>query len=204
MDHITMIDGQLRPAGVSDKAVLSAFKQVPREAFVPEVFQHVAYAESSIPLPGRRVLCSPLDCGRLLQGLEIEKTDQVLLVGGESGYLAALTSHLADEVTVVDPDEVWVSHLRELLSAVGVDCQCVVGDAMQGWSSSFDRIIVTGAIPDVPSALHDALKPGGKIFAVVGPGPARQATVFEEGGLRGLYETDMPLLPGVEENSFVF
>ena len=204
MDHTTMIDCQLRPAGVGDQAVLSAFKQVPREAFVPEVFQNVAYAEASIPLSGRRTLFSPLDCGRLLQGLEIQESDHVLLVGGESGYLTALASHLAAEVTVVEQDEAWVSHLRELLGAIGVDCQCAVGDAMQGWPSSFDRIIVTGAIPEVPKVLFDMLKPGGKVFAVVGPAPAREATIFEKEGARVLFETDMPLLPGVEENSFVF
>ncbi len=199
-----MIDGQLRPCGVLDDAVLKAFRSVPREAFVPEAYQQMAYADLSIPLADQRMMWSPLDCGRILQGLHLSLQDSVLLIGGESGYLAALLHHLVAEVLVVEPDEAWVSHLRRLFQNLGVACQCVVGDAAIGWDGSYDVIIVTGVMPVVPEALHRMLRSDGRLFVITGPAPAREATVFYHGRQRVLFETNGPLLPGVMEDHFVF
>ena len=48
--RFNMIEQQIRPWGVLDSSVLSALEEVPREAFVPPEFRHLAFADIEIPI----------------------------------------------------------------------------------------------------------------------------------------------------------
>jgi len=51
-----------------------------------------------------------------------------------------------------------------------------LGDGARGWGSlPYDAIVLTGSTPILPDSVVKQLKPGGRIFAVVGEAPAMTA-----------------------------
>ena len=47
-----MVDCQMRTYDVTNRAVLAAADEVPREAFLPASLSHLAYLDQAVPLPG--------------------------------------------------------------------------------------------------------------------------------------------------------
>ena len=147
----------------------------------------------------------------LLVQLHIEPTDQVLEVGSGSGYLTALLSHLAKHVTSVEIVPELLAFAEKNLAAHHVDNVTLVrGDAAQGWPGSYDVIVLTGSVPVLPPAFQNSLKPGGRLFAIVGDAPAMQATLLScaAPGIYDstiLFETDVALLQNaLQPKRFVF
>ena len=74
----------------------------------------------------------------------------------------------------------------------------------------FDAIVVTGSTPLLPDSMTRQLKPGGRLFAIVGVEPAmhgRLVTRDETGDLvsRDLFETVVaPLVNALQPERFVF
>ena len=84
-----MVNGQLRPQGVTDPRLLEAFESISREAFVPPATRPIAYTDANLPLTQDPVLprrlLAPLTLGKLLQLATIQPVDNVLVVGCGSG-----------------------------------------------------------------------------------------------------------------------
>jgi protein-L-isoaspartate(D-aspartate) O-methyltransferase len=53
-----------------------------------------------------------------------------------------------------------------------------LGDAAQGWPGSYDVIVLTGSVPILPEAFQNSLKPGGRLFAIVGDVPVMHADLI--------------------------
>lgn len=133
-----MIDSQLRPSGVNDPAVLSAFNRVRREDFVPAGARAVAYIDRAVPLGGERVLAPALSHGLMLMEAAPTSTDHALLVDGGSGYLAALVEPLVATLEMIAPGE----------TPAGKD---------------FSLLLIDGAIEELPDALAARLADGGRV-----------------------------------------
>ena len=70
---------------------------VPREHFVADEYQSLAFADTSLPLtdsPAHTMLKPQLE-GRILQVLAPQADERVLQIGTGSGYLAACLARLA-------------------------------------------------------------------------------------------------------------
>jgi len=48
--RFNMVEQQIRPWQVLDKAALSVLSNLPRELFVPQAYQALAYTDTEIPL----------------------------------------------------------------------------------------------------------------------------------------------------------
>ena len=177
--RFNMVEQQIRPWDVLDMRVLDLLSKVKREHFVPPAQQAMAFMDMDIPLGHQASMWQPKLEARVLQELHIEPTDQVLEVGSGSGYLTALLSHLAKHVTSVEIVPELLAFAEKNLAAHHVDNVTLVrGDAAQGWPGSYDVIVLTGSVPVLPSAFLNSLKPGGRLFAIVGDAPAMQACLF--------------------------
>lgn len=207
-----MILQQVRAWEVLDQGILNTLRAVPREAYVPEKYRDLAFADTQIPLSHGQQMLAPKVEGRLLQALNLNPADQVLQIGSGSGYLAACLAHLAARVQVLeifaDIAEFATANLRRM--AVN-NAAVEVADAMQfSADAAYDAIAVTSSLPLWDERWHRALKIGGRMFVVVGVVPIMQAWRVTRVGERewqreSLFETVLtPLVNATRPPAFVF
>jgi|SRR5690606_3096255 len=200
-----MLGQQLRAWDVLDDRVLDAVASVPRERFVPEEFRSLAFADIEIPLPHGQCMLAPKIEGRLLQALAIEPTDEVLEVGTGTGYLTAVIARLARRVVSIDifPDFIERAHMSLAEREVG-NVELVTGDALAFEPPGrFDAIAVTGSVPKLDDHFIRMLKPGGRLFIVVGRPPVMEALLVtkaadERHSTESLFETVLTPLVNAE------
>jgi protein-L-isoaspartate(D-aspartate) O-methyltransferase len=181
--RFNMIEQQIRTWEVLDAAVLDLLKQVPREAFVTPQYSGIAFADLEIPIGHGQTMLSPKLEGRIIQALEIKKTDKVLEIGTGSGYLTALLATMAKEVLSVEihPELSHAAQQRLKQQKIG-NVTLEIGDGAQGWSAHapYDVIVFTGSLPVAPGSLvEQSLAIGGRLFVVTGEAPVMQANLIE-------------------------
>jgi protein-L-isoaspartate(D-aspartate) O-methyltransferase len=212
--RFNMIEQQIRPWEVLDQEVLDLLFVVKREEFVPEAYRLLAFADMEIPLGDGEVMLSPKIEARILQEVAVAKTDKVLEVGTGSGYMTALLAHAARDGVVRSVEIVPEFSRKAAAKLAAHNIRNVIletGDAARGWDKGpFDVIVLTGSAPALPEAFLQNLKPGGRLFAVVGEPPvmeARLITKVADGVCRTdvLFETCIPALRNVARPAhFVF
>lgn len=199
-----MVEQQVRPWDVLDARVLKVLSLVPREHFVPQDQRRLAYADAELPLGGGRFSHKPVYDGRVLQSLLVTRDESVLEIGTGSAYLTACLAGLANDVVSLESNPALATSAREKLQAQHIlNVEVLDGDAFNLSALNgrqFEVIVVNGAVTEVPQALHDALKPGGRMFYVRGEAPAMEAVVThrEGSGFRTTvqFETEVPYLAG--------
>jgi protein-L-isoaspartate(D-aspartate) O-methyltransferase len=211
-----MVDGQVLTSDVTDRRILDAMLTLPRERFVPEDKQALAYLDLDLDVAegdsAKRFLIKPMLTARLLQAAEIAATDKVLVVGCATGYAAALVAMLGATVTATESDSRLVDKGKKILAAVGQNVTLKVGEAADGDPAGgpYDVIILNGATEIVPEKLYQQLRnDGGRlvgVFATTRPSRAMIATRWHgETGQRTLFDAVAPILPGLERvPQFVF
>ncbi len=172
-----MVEQQIRPWDVLDQAVLDLLFNVRREDYVPPEYRALAFADLELPLPGGQRMWAPKMEARVLQELRLAERESVLEIGTGSGYLTALLASQAGDVLSVEIDpQLSRSAQAKLLRHRIRNVRCAVGDGARGFGrESFDAIVLTGSTPLLPESFFDQLKPGGRVFAIVGDLPVMTA-----------------------------
>src|SRR5476649_2825657 len=188
--RFNMIEQQIRPWDVLDTSVLDLLMVAKRENFVPVAHKVLAFADTEIPLPGGQVMLNPKVEARLLQDVNVKKHESVLEIGVGSGYLAALLAHKGRHVTAVEVSAELKALAEQNLADNGVT----------------DVIVVTGSLPELPPALLQQLKVGGRLAAIIGQSPAMKAQLITRTGEAGydtrtLFETDVKALSSATQPS---
>lgn len=180
--RFNMIEQQIRTWEVLDPKVLATLSSMPREDFVPEAYRGLAFADIEIPLADGQHMLSPKVEGRFLQGLQLQATDKVLLIGAGSGYLAALMAQHAAQVTALELSPALCQTARDNLAAHGMrNVQVIQGDGAYGLETSapFDAIVYTASCPVEPDNVRRQLAIGGRLLIVLGVAPVMQATLIQ-------------------------
>lgn len=208
-----MVEQQIRTWEVLDQDVLDLLLTIKREDFVPPAYVMLAYAETAIPLGHGAAMLPPNLEAKLLQALQLRKSDKVLEIGTGSGYMAALLGARSDHVYTVEIEPELAARARENLQRECADKVTVIdGDGARGWPAQapYDAILLSGSVPEIPEALLAQLKVGGRLLAVVGEAPLMQVrlvTCVAEGRFQSvnLFETSIPRLRNLpERGKFVF
>jgi len=199
--RFNMIEQQIRPWDVLDQDVLDLLYVLRREEFVPEAHRALAFSDLEIPLfegaeAGERMMQPKVEA-RILQELVVRKNERVLEVGTGSGYLTALLATRAHHVFSLEINPRLKAFGEANLRRAGIENSTTeLGDGAQGWQrhSPYDVIVLTGSTPILPQSLLSQLRPGGRLFAVVGDPPvmeARLVTRVSDGSFRttDLFET---------------
>ncbi len=210
--RFNMIEQQIRPWNVADDDVLKIMQQIPREHFVPDNYKKLSFADIQVPLADGQQMMEPKVEGRLLQALQIKPGDKVLEVGTGSGYLTACLDWLSDEVTSIEIHEQLSQQAQQHLAAIGIsDVTLIVGDVFDATpDEKFDVIAVTGGLPAGSDYFEKMLAVGGRLFQIVGVGPAATAqlvTRVRADAFRreNLFETEIdPLQNAPAVEAFVF
>jgi protein-L-isoaspartate(D-aspartate) O-methyltransferase len=166
-----MVKEQLRARDVHDPRVLEAMLAVPRHLFVPPAQRPDAYGDFPLPIGYAQTISQPYIVGFMTQALDLEPAHKVLEIGTGSGYQAAVLARLVKAVYTIEIVEPLAASARETLKQVGVTNVVVrAGNGYLGWpeEAPFDRIMVTAAPDEVPPALVDQLKVGGRMAIPVG------------------------------------
>jgi len=166
-----MVEKQLRDRNIDDSEVLEAMRTVERHTYVPAEWRSRAYEDSPLPIGHDQTISQPYIVALMTQTLAVDDDHKVLEIGTGSGYQAAILGELVDHLYTIEIVCELAERADTTLDQQGYDnitVQC--GDGYEGWPehAPFDRIIVTAAPPEIPEALVDQLKVGGRMVLPVG------------------------------------
>jgi protein-L-isoaspartate(D-aspartate) O-methyltransferase len=170
-ERTRMVESQLRARDIRDSRVLEAMREVPRHLFVPEADRGRAYGDFPLPIGYSQTISQPYIVGFMSQALDVLPEHKVLEIGTGSGYQAAILGRLAREVYTIEIVEPLADRSRTLLQELGFkNVHVRAGNGYLGWpeQAPFDRIMVTAAPAEVPPALVEQLKIGGRMAIPVG------------------------------------
>ena len=217
--RFNMVEQQIRTWDVLDTDVLDLLHTLKRENFVPASQRDFALMDIELPLSAvspdavNERMWSPKMEARVAQDVDLHGFERVLEVGTGSGYLTALlASRSANVVSVEINPELAKFAVANLARAGITNAAVITGDAARGWTAGapYDVIVFTGSMEVLPIDVLTQLKPGGKIFAILGKAPVMRAqliTVTGNGGRseRTLFETVVaPLTHAAMAPGFVF
>jgi protein-L-isoaspartate(D-aspartate) O-methyltransferase len=166
-----MVDDQIRGRGIKDARVLAAMEKVERHLFVPRVIRYMAYEDTPLPIGYDQTVSQPYIVAYMTEAADLGPGDVVLEIGTGSGYQAAVLAEIVKEVYTIEIIRPLADSARRRLQEMGIENVHVrLGDGYAGWpeAAPFDAIIVTAAPPNIPQALVEQLKVGGKMVIPVG------------------------------------
>ena len=209
--RFNMIEQQIRPWDVLDLGVLALLAVVRREDFLPPALKALAFVDTEVPLAdggkrGQSMLAPRLEA-RLLQEAHVQRHERVLEIGTGSGFMAALLAHRAQSVISLEQVAGLAATATTNLRRAGVlNASVRLQDGAGGLHGepAFDVIMLSGSVPEVPQALLDQLKVGGRLLAIVGQQPVMRAvryTRLSATALKAedLFDTIAPRLQGFAE-----
>ncbi len=187
-------------------AVREALGSVQRHRLVPQGEASRAYRNHPLPIGNGQTISQPYIVALSADLLSPKPTDVVLEVGTGSGYQAAVLAEIVSRVYSIELIASLGDEARRRLEELGYgNIEVRIGDGYAGWpeKAPFDGIVVTAAAPNVPQALVDQLKPGGRMVIPVGGEAETQflkvLTKRADGGVdekRVLPVRFVPLVPG--------
>ena len=190
-----MIQQQLRTWDVLDTAVLEIFDRLPREAFVPQNYADVAYADTQIPLGSGNFMLTPKIAGRILQAVRPRAGERVLEIGTGSGYLTAALAANGSDVRSLERRADLATRAAATLAALSIgNVRIEHRDAYSPealGSGAHDVIVLTASLPCDDERFERQLAIGGRLFAVVGPAPVMTAMLVERIGERDFRRTEL-------------
>ena len=186
--RFNMIEQQIRPWEVADPTILALLDSVPRDQFAPVALRGLAYADVGLPLssPAKEgeSMLHPKAQARLAQDIALKADDTVLHIGTGSGFTAALLARQAKSVLSLEINPAIARQAIENLQQAGIanvdvrtaDAAAENFKACTG-QGPYDAIVLSGTVAEVPQALLNLLKVGGRLFAFVGEDPVVRATL---------------------------
>src|SRR4029079_11534524 len=159
--RLAMVESQLRPQGVTDRGVLCAMGEVPRERFVADGARSLAYADRAVPLGRRRVLTAPAVLGQLLSQMMPQRSQRALVVGAGTGYSTAVLAAIGLDGVALESSPELAASARETGLPI-VEGRLEAGHRK---GAPYDQILIDGAIEVIPDALIEQLAEGGRLGA---------------------------------------
>lgn len=178
-----MLTRDLKGRDIDDPGVLRVIAEIPREQFVPKEYRPQAYADGPLPIGAGQTISQPYIVALMTQLLHLEARHEVLEIGTGSGYQTAVLARLAAKVFTIETISELSACARETLEKLGIaNVAFCVGDGSCGWPQerTFDRIMVTAAVPTLPPPVWEQLAEGGLVVAPVGGGSAQELVLAQK------------------------
>lgn len=173
----------LRKKGIADERVLAAMDVVPRHFFLDSAFADLAYDDKALPIEREQTISQPYTVAFQTQLLEVKKRDRILEIGTGSGYQAAILGAMGARVFTVERQEQLYHQAKKLLAEMNFsNIRCYFRDGMKGLKefAPYDKILVTAGATEVPQALLDQLKIGGRLVIPLGRRSQKMMRIFKK------------------------
>ena len=201
-----VIEQQIRPWGGLNVRANQALSDIPRENFVPEEYLSLVFADIEIPLVGGAKMFSPKIEGRILDSLDIQGHETVLEIGTGSGYFTSVLAKLSQSVVTIELDEQLSESAQNKIKDLNLNNITFINDDALAYNfdnEQYDTIVVGCALPNKNENFFRLLKPGGKLFMVVGAINQMQATLVQRTSendwqSKSLFETHLDYMKGTE------
>lgn len=199
----------LHEKGIRDERILQAFNLVPRHLFLDKAFEEWAYTDKAFPIGNKQTISQPFTVAYQTDLLELNRKDKVLEIGTGSGFQAAILATLGVRVFTVERQELLYKKTSALLKKLGFkSILTFLKDGMGGLPefAPFDKIIVTAAAKDIPTALLSQLKIGGILIIPIGKERQQMCKIIKESDRQYKriyldYFKFVPLLKGLNKDS---
>ena len=201
-----VIEQQIRPWGGLNVRANQALSDIPREKFVPEEYLSLVFADIEIPLVGGAKMFSPKIEGRILDSLDIQGHETVLEIGTGSGYFTSVLAKLSQSVVTIELDEQLSQLAQNKVKGLNLNNITFINDDALAYNfdnEQYDTIVIGCALPNKNENFFRLLKPGGKLFMVVGIIHQMQATLVHRTSendwqSKSLFETHLDYMKGTE------
>lgn len=202
----TMVDCQVRPSDVTKYPIIEAMLNIPREEFVPDQKKRIAYSGVHLDIGAGRMLLDARTFAKMLDAVNVQPDELVLDLGCGLGYSSAVIAFMAEAVICVEEDADMAAEATTLLAANSVDNAAVVTGPLAAGAAKhgpYDVIVLQGSAEQIPAAILDQLKDGGRIAAVMANGKQSHCNVgYKHNGhidWRLAFSASAPMLQGFEK-----
>ena len=203
--RLMMVDTQVRPSDVTKFPIIDAMLTVQRELFVPRDKREAAYIGENVGLGDGRVLLEARSLAKMLDALDLQKTDLVLDIGAGLGYSAAVMARMSEAVVALEDTPERIAEAQDALTEAEADNVILqLGSLVEGAAQHgpYDVIVIEGAVEMVPPGLVAQLKEGGRIACIFSDAALGTAKIgYKLNGRvtwRALFNAGAPLLPGFQ------
>ncbi|MBT4230470.1 MAG: protein-L-isoaspartate O-methyltransferase [Rhodobacteraceae bacterium] len=203
--RLMMVDTQVRPSDVTKFPIIDAMLTVQRELFVPRDKREAAYIGKNVGLGDGRVLLEARSLAKMLDALDLQKTDLVLDIGAGLGYSAAVMARMSEAVVALEDTPERIAEAQDALTEAEADNVILqLGHLVEGAAQHgpYDVIVIEGAVEMVPPGLVAQLKEGGRIACIFSDAALGTAKIgYKLNGRvtwRALFNAGAPLLPGFQ------
>ena len=201
-----VIEQQIRPWGGLNVRANQALSDIPRENFVPEEYLSLVFADIEVPLVGGAKMFSPKIEGRILDSLDIQGHETVLEIGTGSGYFTSVLAKLSQSVVTIELDEQLSQLAQNKVKGINLNNITFINDDALAYNfdnEQYDTIVIGCSLPNKNENFFRLLKPGGKLFMVVGAVNQMQATLVQRTNendwqSKSLFETHLDYMKGTE------
>jgi len=200
-----MVDSQLRPQGVTDRAVLRAMRSVERERFLPPETRPLAYVDRAVSIGDGRFLPAPAVLGQLLTEMTPQPGQRALVIGAGTGYSAQVLADMGLNVTALESSAALAATAREL----GIEV--VRGPLERGYvaGAPYDQVLIDGAVEHIPDAIIEQMAEGGRLGTALADRGITRLIVGRKAGIAfgylSLSDAGVPALPGfMRPRAFTF
>ena len=201
-----VIEQQIRPWGGLNVRANQALSDIPRENFVPEEYLSLVFADIEVPLVDGAKMFSPKIEGRILDSLDIQGHETVLEIGTGSGYFTSVLAKLSQSVVTIELDEQLSELAQNKVKELNLNNITFIKDDVLTYNfdnEQYDTIVIGCSLPNKNESFFHLLKPGGKLFMVVGAINQMQATLVQrtnenEWQSKSMFETHLDYMKGTE------
>ncbi|HYE27956.1 MAG TPA: protein-L-isoaspartate(D-aspartate) O-methyltransferase [Allosphingosinicella sp.] len=190
-----MVQRQIAGRGIKGRRLLEAFREVPREEFVPEGLRQFAYEDGPLPIEADQTISQPYIVALMIDAAEVAPGDRVLEIGAGSGYAAAVMGQIADEVFAIERHGELVAVARARMERLGYDnVHILEGDGTEGLvqEAPFEAILCAASGSHVPEILLRQLSVGGTLVMPVGePNAVQNLVKVTRRGEEDFHEEDL-------------
>jgi len=196
---------ELRLKGISDEDVLRAIDMVPRHLFMDPAFLSHAYVDKAFPLTSGQTISQPYTVAVQSSLLKVKKRDKILEIGTGSGYQAAILAEMGAKVYTIERHRELFIKAQRTLTSLGYSADFFYGDGYEGKAQygPYDGIIITASAQEIPVALLQQLKTGGRLVIPIGSSGSQVMTVVVRTGEESFEHSEhgnfvfVPMLKGI-------